>query len=1096
MKRNLLLLAVMAAFVVCFTSQSFAQQDPNDLGLPDSIIILTCPDDHTYEADPGSFDSVRVCVYVTHDSNTFYWVQNEIWVQDSVAAFVVPLVFWHQPEGTADSVIFPTWDYWNNDAMSPYLPWINRSMFRHGCSGEDVKNRMLEMVEAGKTAWNVYTDFEEHSCEGDSGRCSFSVVPMSPGCQRWWEGSRVLLATLTFHVYMAAGADTTEIGIDSTFWPPQSQLTFTRHDAVVYFPQHNLFVKDTIYIVPCLDPDITCPDPETQHVNGSFTTATKFNASAGNPPGDDGDMLTSVTAVSGCANITIVSVNVDPPGLPANTATGTVTYNVVNHCDPGCDITLTATNDCSPPKTDDCTFSVGTTNGPPSIVCPGNMTQAYNQKFVSGNFTTSDPDGDAVTVGIAVAPAPANAPTVVGSHVEWDATCADVSITYTVTLTPTDVCGLAGTPCTFTMHATNTPPTITCPVSSEDVVEGALWTSATAFSASDTEEGDLTGSVGYVSIAPDFGEAPYICATDRVCWFPTATTPDGDYTITLDVFDECGLSATCDFVVHKTSKAPGTVEIPNLVYERFGFGHWDYFEPDNYIILDDACPPYYGINPGDYFEIPIILEDPTVPGTEGIGSFHFEVEFDYVDLTFFGADRGGLLSERYEVDGVLYSWEYFSYRLCPCAFPGCLKYKIEIFGQAEMPDGLFRLGYCLNSGYIDPQTTPGFFWYVDQYVDDAGEKHDIGATLVWLKFQVANNQLLRDLKLPIEFEWDHKLCWDPDLEVYYICQDWDCAENTMGDCSGEVLFVSKDPMQYDPDICGDPEQYPPEEILNFIDGGVHICSPCTAFKCVRGDINLNHIAYDPADPVLLSRAIIFGEEVVFWELAEQICASDVNADGRGVMLADLIYLIRVIQNDAIPYPKLGPSSDVATLIVSDDRISVECASAIGGLLFVFDGAVTPTLLNTEMELLSHEGRVLVWSRDGNSINAGVSEVLSVTGADLVSVTAVDRESRDLATTITTKVAPSAFALHNAYPNPFNPNTNLSFTLPNATAYRLNIYNVAGQLVRSYDGMGTAGLNVVSWNGKDNAGNDVSSGVYFFKLSAGIYNATSKMVLMK
>jgi hypothetical protein len=222
----------------------------------------------------------------------------------------------------------------------------------------------------------------------------------------------------------------------------------------------------------------------------------------------------------------------------------------------------------------------------------------------------------------------------------------------------------------------------------------------------------------------------------------------------------------------------------------------------------------------------------------------------------------------------------------------------------------------------------------------------------------------------------------------------------------------------------------------------------------------------------------------------------VNADGRPVMLADLIYLIRVIQNDAIPYPKLGPSSDVANLIVANDRISVECASPIGGLLFVFDGAVTPTLLATDMELLSNEGRVLVWSREGNSISAGVSEILSVTGADLVSVTAVDRESRELTTTITSKVAPSAFALHAAYPNPFNPYTNLSFTLPNATAYSLKIYNVAGQLVRSYEGMGTAGLNLVTWNGKDNAGKDMASGVYFFKLSAGIYNATSKMVLMK
>jgi len=138
----------------------------------------------------------------------------------------------------------------------------------------------------------------------------------------------------------------------------------------------------------------------------------------------------------------------------------------------------------------------------------------------------------------------------------------------------------------------------------------------------------------------------------------------------------------------------------------------------------------------------------------------------------------------------------------------------------------------------------------------------------------------------------------------------------------------------------------------------------------------------------------------------------------------------------------------------------------------------------------------VWSKKGNSINAGVSEVLSVTGADLVSVTAVDRESRDLATTITTKVAPLSFALHNSYPNPFNPNTNLSFTLPTATFYSLKIYNVAGQLVRSYEGMGTAGLNMITWDGKNSADNDVSSGVYFYKLVAGQYSAIKKMIMLK
>jgi hypothetical protein len=124
-----------------------------------------------------------------------------------------------------------------------------------------------------------------------------------------------------------------------------------------------------------------------------------------------------------------------------------------------------------------------------------------------------------------------------------------------------------------------------------------------------------------------------------------------------------------------------------------------------------------------------------------------------------------------------------------------------------------------------------------------------------------------------------------------------------------------------------------------------------------------------------------------------------------------------------------------------------------------------------------------------------AEVLTA-DAELVSVSAVDRDSRELTTTITAKVAPSSFALHAAYPNPFNPFVNLSFDLPEAMDYSLRIYNVAGQLVRSYSGMGSQSLNVVTWDGRDEAGSEVSSGVYFYKLTAAGFSATEKMVMMK
>ncbi|KPL05534.1 MAG: hypothetical protein AMJ73_00295 [candidate division Zixibacteria bacterium SM1_73] len=259
MKRNLLPLAVMIVAVLFFTPHNVGAQCPEDtvdLGICDTLYIETFDCDHAYEAEPGSFDSVRVAIYVTHDSNSFWWEGGEKYVQDSIAFFQVPLVFWHQPEGCADSVIFPDWDHWNNTAMNPYDPRMSRSMFRHIVdthTGDTTFNRMLRMVENYHPAWEVYTDIESHSSDGDSGHVFLALVPTG-SCQRWGEGSRELLATLTFHVYMSDTCDCTEICLDSMFWSPASRLVFTRYDAKNYTPRHFLPVKDTI----CTTPTTSC----------------------------------------------------------------------------------------------------------------------------------------------------------------------------------------------------------------------------------------------------------------------------------------------------------------------------------------------------------------------------------------------------------------------------------------------------------------------------------------------------------------------------------------------------------------------------------------------------------------------------------------------------------------------------------------------------------------------------------------------------------------------------------------------------------------------------------------------------------------------
>jgi serine protease AprX len=100
--------------------------------------------------------------------------------------------------------------------------------------------------------------------------------------------------------------------------------------------------------------------------------------------------------------------------------------------------------------------------------------------------------------------------------------------------------------------------------------------------------------------------------------------------------------------------------------------------------------------------------------------------------------------------------------------------------------------------------------------------------------------------------------------------------------------------------------------------------------------------------------------------------------------------------------------------------------------------------------------------------------------------------------------PFQFSLGQSYPNPFNPTTTIPFTVHGSqfTVHRhirttLKIYNIRGQLVRTLlDEEKEPGEYSVSWNGKDERGKEVASGLYFYQLIAGDKKITKRMVLLK
>jgi len=205
---------------------------------------------------------------------------------------------------------------------------------------------------------------------------------------------------------------------------------------------------------------------------------------------------------------------------------------------------------------------------------------------------------------------------------------------------------------------------------------------------------------------------------------------------------------------------------------------------------------------------------------------------------------------------------------------------------------------------------------------------------------------------------------------------------------------------------------------------------------------------------------------------------------------DLAYdgLVRGIQftiNNAVSELSLGEAlirGENPQVIVSSNAISVVKTTY---LIVRIDGQ--PLDLNST--LLS-----IPYSVKGNlnetiQINLSESQVAGMQG-ELIPVI-------EKSTIIDFAAMPTQYALHQNYPNPFNPVTDIKFDLPDAGHAQLVIYNITGQKVKTLisDNL-EAGFHQVRWNGLNDQNESVATGMYFYQLSAGTYNATMKMVILK
>jgi hypothetical protein len=461
---------------------------------------------------------------------------------------------------------------------------------------------------------------------------------------------------------------------------------------------------------------------------------------------------------------------------------------------------------------------------------------------------------------------------------------------------------------------------------------------------------------------------------------------------------------------------------------------------------------------GHYETVSIMIENSDLE----MGGFNFLIAYDASALALPEATPGQLLEDC--------GWEYFTYRHgadgnCGDACPSGL---LRIFAIAET-----------NNGPNHPSC----------YGPPDYEPHELAE----IRFLVTNDRTFECQYVPIYFFWTD--CGDNtvssmDGEVLYIDHAiYDFEENLIWNEDDDDLFPedARLPHVGAPDFCINPDPDKPTAIryIDFMFGGINII--CADSIDDRGDINLNGTANEIADAVLFTNYFVHGISVFNVNIDGQIAASDVNADGITLSVADLVYQIRIIVGDALPYPKLSPVTADADLV--DGVLSVN--TEMGAAYVVVENSMTPLLLAELMEMKYHYDednnltRILVYSMEPDRRFSG--DFLGGIDGNVMTLEMATYEGAP----VTTKLVPDAFALYPCYPNPFNPITTISFALAAPVDYELVIYNALGQTVETFSGRSGPGLERIDWDASA-----LASGVYFYRLTAGDFNDTKKMVLLK
>lgn len=698
-------------------------------------------------------------------------------------------------------------------------------------------------------------------------------------------------------------------------------------------------------------------------------------------------------------------------------------------------ITLVATDPWG--AKDTCDFTVKVYNRPPEIICPEGGSVHAGELVVTGDFSATDPKKSVLTVNLCgITPDPVHPPTIVESHLEWQTDCADAGKLFIICLEVVDDCGRKDS-CYFQVEVYNHPPELVCP--EDDSVHADELFISGKFEVSDPDDDPLNVSLCGITPAP---VNPPALVGDHLEWQTDCDDAGKTFTICLKAEDDCGVADTCYFDVTVYNR------VPELTCPDDGVAH----AGQTFVSLDfSVTDPDGDPTPVGILDInPSAINDPTI--VESHVEWVTTIDDDYI--------------QDYVIRLVVVD---------PCGLADTCRFTVtldEPTGEFECPqDDSVHAGELFVSGdfiLTYPECDPSSVEILDITPPVTHAPTMVDYHVEWLTTCAEEGDYVIRLMTGEE-------CSIPDtceftVTVYNRPPELTCPD--YGWVQLLHLFVSTDFFTSDPD--GDeasvsllgidpPAEHDPVIVENHVEWQT---------ECVEGDYIITLIAVDPCG------------------------------------LADTCEFMVTVSADPAPdfyiwvYPvdqHVAAGQEAGYLVELNSMYGFHkpCSLRVSGLPAppnngVFDQVVlTPTNttnLTVYTTLATPVGSYTL-TISGKEIGGPVQHSVQV-GLEV-------GEPSDAGEDTDNPNVPASFSLFQNQPNPFNPQTQISYYLPADCQAQLTIYNVLGRTVRTlFDGYQSAGMHTVTWNGRDDDGAQLGSGIYFYRLKTEDFDQTKKMVLMK